>query len=243
MSAATASTSTTPVTTRTTLPPTRTTRPSRARPCLPAHRRPPARPPLPPRAAPTRTIIDSSTLPGSPIPMKTVATLLIALAALLCALPAHAQQSRLKPSDPVNIELKVPAEDAPNVTSLYTVSERGTVRVPYLNHEIQAAGLSITELARRIEAAYRAAEIYTNPTINVAINDPINQASHIVIVGGEVKGGGAQIPLRDNMRLYAAIMSAGGFTEFADIKRVKIIRGTKATVYDMRKLDPSGSNN
>ena len=175
--------------------------------------------------------------------MKTAASILIALVVLFTALPLHAQQSRLKPSDPINIALMVPAEDATNVSSLYTVSERGTVRMPYLNQEIMAAGLSTTELARRIEAAYRAAEIYTNPTINVVINDPSKMAPHIVIVGGEVKGGGAQIPLRDGMRLYAAIMSAGGFTEFADPRKVKIIRGTRATVYDMRKLDPNGSNN
>jgi hypothetical protein len=45
------------------------------------------------------------------------------------------------------------------------------------------------------------------------------------------------------MRLYAAIMAAGGFTEFADVRRVKIIRGTRSIVIDMRKLDPAGSNN
>lgn len=175
--------------------------------------------------------------------MKTTATLLVAFVALFCALPVFAQQSRLKPSDPVNITLMVPAEDGTNVTNLYTISERGTVRVPYLNHEVQAAGLTTTELARKIEAAYKAAEIYTNPTINVLINDPSKAAPHIVTVGGEVRGGGAQVPLRDGMRLYSAIMAAGGFTEFADVRRVKIIRGTRALVYDMRKLDEGGSNN
>jgi protein involved in polysaccharide export with SLBB domain len=115
--------------------------------------------------------------------------------------------------------------------------------MPYLDREIQAAGLSTTELARRIEAAYRAAEIYTNPTINVVINDPSKAAPHVVTVGGEVKGGGAQVPLRENMRLFTAIMSAGGFTEFADVKHVKVIRNNNQKIYDMRKIDAGGANN
>ncbi|HEX2748018.1 MAG TPA: polysaccharide biosynthesis/export family protein [Verrucomicrobiales bacterium] len=175
--------------------------------------------------------------------MKTIVSLILACAVLLFAGSAGAQQSRLKPTDPINVELKVPAEDATNVTSLYTVSESGTIRMPYLDREIQAAGLSTTELARRIEAAYRAAQIYTNPTINVVINDPSKSAPHVVTVGGEVKGGGAQVPLRDNMRLFTAIMSAGGFTEFADVRHVKLIRQNKQNVYDMRKIDAGGSNN
>ncbi len=149
--------------------------------------------------------------------MKICISLILALAVLLFAAPASAQ-SRLKPTDPVSVELKVPAEDATNVTSIYTISEAGTIRMPYLDREIQAAGLSTTELARRIEAAYRAAEIYTNPTINVVMNDPSKPAPHVVTVGGEVKGGGGQVPLREGMRLFTAIMSVGGFTEFAAVK-------------------------
>lgn len=174
--------------------------------------------------------------------MKTCVSLILVLAALIFAVPANAQ-SRLKAGDPVNIELKVPAEDAANVSTLYTVSGSGTVKMPYLDREVQAAGLTTTELARRIELAYRAAEIYTNPTINVVLNDPSKQAPHVVTVGGEVKTGGAQVPLRENMRLFTAIMSAGGFTEFADVKKVKLIRNNRATIYNMRKIDEAGSNN
>lgn len=176
--------------------------------------------------------------------MKTIATLLIVAAALFFTVPAGAQTlTALKAGDPVNIELKVPAEDAQNVTSKYNISGNGTVKVPYLDREIPAAGLSTTELARRIEQAYKAAEIYTNPTINVTTITPQDYQPHIVTVGGEVKSGGREVPVRDGMRLYNAIMSAGGFTEFADVKRVKIIRGTRQQVYDMRKIDPGGQNN
>lgn len=176
--------------------------------------------------------------------MKTIATLLITIATLLFASQAGAQNlSPLKAGDPVQIDLKVPAEDALNVTAQYAVSGNGTVKVPYLDREIQAAGLTTTELARRIEQAYRAGEIYTNPTIICKTPSPIEIQPHIVTVGGEVRSGGKEVGLRDGMRLYQAIMSAGGFTEFADMRHVKIIRGTRSQTYDMRKLDPGGSNN
>ena len=175
--------------------------------------------------------------------MKTLAPIVALIITLMFSVSAHAQTAPLKKGDPVTIELKVPADDSPNVTSSYTISENGTIKMPYLDREIAASGISTTELARRIEAAYKGAEIYTNPTINIVINDPSKQAPHIVTVGGEVKTGGSQVPLRDGMRLYNAIMAAGGFTEFADIRRVKVIRGTREFLFDMRKLDPQGSNN
>jgi len=176
--------------------------------------------------------------------MKTIATLLFTVIALLFASQAGAQNlTPLKPGDPVLIELKVPAEDTANVTSRYNVSGAGTVKVPYLDREVMAAGLTTTELARRIEQSYKAAEIYTNPTINCTTPSPVEIQPHIVTVGGEVKSGGKEVGLRDGMRLYQAIMSAGGFTEFADVKHVKIIRGTRQQIYDMRKIDPLGENN
>ena len=176
--------------------------------------------------------------------MKSLITLLFALAVMILAPTANAQTIALAAGNAIQIELKVPAEDAANVTSMYSLSATGTVRLPYLNTEILAVGLSPTALARKIEQAYKAAEIYTNPTINVipAIGTG-GQLNNIVIVGGEVKTGGREVPLRDGMRLYAAITSAGGFTDFADIRRVKIIRGTRSLIYDMRKIQEDGSNN
>lgn len=175
--------------------------------------------------------------------MNTKLSAFVAFIAFLFSLHAVAQEHAvLKPSDPVTIELKVPAEDAANVTSIYTVSETGTVRMPYLEKEITAKGLSVSQLARRIEAAYREAGIYSAPTINV---HPINTAgpAHAVTVGGEVRSGGAQVPLRDGMRLFTAITTAGGFTEFADRRKVKVIRDSKATFYDLRDINADGSNN
>lgn len=175
--------------------------------------------------------------------MKLISLLLTAC--LLAALPARAQMAGiLKPGDSVVIQLKTPAEDAENVTTTYAVSDNGSIKLPMLAQEIPASGITTTSLARRIEAAYRAAEIYTNPMINVTLPTVSEggMVNHVVNVGGEVRQSG-EFPLRQGMTLLQAINKAGGFSEFAKTKGVKLIRGNREMIYDMRKINPDGSNN
>lgn len=175
--------------------------------------------------------------------MKSISVLLAAIIALFSGLPAFAQQGGvLKKSDMVMIELKSPAEDAQVVSANYVVSDSGTIKMPMLDHEIPAVGLTPTALARKIEAAYRSAEIYTNPTINAYMPQEANTPNHVVLVSGEVRVPG-EFPLRPGMRLLNAISRAGGFTEFAKVKQVKLIRGSKTMVFDMRNIKEDGSNN
>ena len=102
--------------------------------------------------------------------MKMSLTAVVAFIAVVFCLRAPAQSvSVLKATDPIKIELKVPAEDAANVSSTYTVSEKGLLKMPYLDQEIQASGLTVSELSRKIEAAYRAGGIYSNPTVIVLL--------------------------------------------------------------------------
>jgi protein involved in polysaccharide export with SLBB domain len=169
--------------------------------------------------------------------MKLSLPAVVAFIAVLLCLKVPAQtNSTLKATDPVKIELKVPAEDAANVTATYTVSEKGLLKMPYLDREIQASGLTASELSRKIEAAYKAEGIYTNPTIIASLQGIEIANPHVVVVGGEVRKPG-EVPMRENMRLFGAIAAAGGFTEFADVRRVRVIRGTSEKVYNMKKIE------
>jgi protein involved in polysaccharide export with SLBB domain len=175
--------------------------------------------------------------------MKSLLTLLIAMAAMLFGQSANAQATVLAVNHNVIIELKAPAVDAQTVSGPYQISAQGTIRLPHLNAEIRAAGLTHTELGRRIEAAYKAAEIYTNPAVNVRARDTEGKIDSVVNVGGAVRSGGREVPLREGMRLFAAITAAGGFDEFADVKNVRIIRGTRSMTFNLRKIENDGSNN
>ena len=178
--------------------------------------------------------------------MKTLTSLLSVLLMLLVFPSSVKAQSSsagtLKPGDSVNISLQNPIADTASVTMIYPVSNRGTVKMPYLDQEIPAAGITAEALARRIEAAYRAADIYTNPSLTAVINGETTGPSHVVNVGGEVKVPG-EFQLRQGMTLLAAINKCGGFTEFSNPKKVKLLRGNTERIYDMRKVLPDGSNN
>lgn len=174
--------------------------------------------------------------------MKTL-YLAICLALLAMFAPsAHAQGAAvLKKGDLVVIELKTPVEDATSVSSKYVVSERGTVKMPMLAQEIPALGITPDALARRIEQAYIAADIYTAPTLTGNLPEK-EQATHVVTVSGEVRLP-QEIPLREGLTLMGAITKAGGFGDFAKVSKVKLLRGNNATYYDMRKISNDGSNN
>ena len=175
--------------------------------------------------------------------VKTIWNLLLLCALALTASTANAQQGGvLKPGDLVKIELKTPAEDGPVVSSEYVVSDNGTVKMPMLTQEVPAKGVTPSTLARRIEAAYRSEQIYTNPTINAILPSVAGQLSHVVTVSGEVRNP-SEVALRQGMQLFGAITKAGGFTEYANPKRVKLIRGNKEFEYDMRSIQANGSNN
>ena len=175
--------------------------------------------------------------------MKTIIQSLIAFVSMFAMPMAMAESATLKAGDCVQIELKAPAEDAALFEGNYIISEEsGIVKVPKLNHAIIAAGLSTSQLSRKIESAYRAANIYKDPKIIVSVPEPTDIAARVVNVGGGVRQPG-EVPLRENMRLFQAITSRGGFTDSGKVREVKLIRGKKETMYDVRRIKADGSNN
>lgn len=93
----------------------------------------------------------------------------------------------------------------------------GKISFPLLD-DVQAAGLTPLELKQVL--ADRLSEYITAPHVTVVVRQ-INSKN--VYVLGEVARQGA-IPLRVDMRVVDALALAGGFTPYADRRRVKIIR-------------------
>ena len=139
--------------------------------------------------------------------------------------------SVLRPGDPVEIRVSgVPAEEQTQVNNVYTVDAGGMVNMPYIN-KVRAAGLTPGQLAGAIESGYKAAQIYTNPTITIMMQPQ----TRFVNVGGAVRAPN-RVPYTEDMTLLAAINAVGGFNDFADQKRVRLLRGSEATVYDVRQF-------
>ena len=67
-------------------------------------------------------------------------------------------------------------------------------------------------------------ELYYQATVIIAV-DALNQKRGTVYLAGHVKTAGAQpIPSDEVFTISKAIMMAGGFSDFADKKRVKLTR-------------------
>lgn len=145
-------------------------------------------------------------------------------------------QATLRVGDPVELRIGgVPVEEQQQLNNTYTVDANGWISIPYIN-KVKAEGLTPAQLARSIEDTYRANKIYTNPNITILMQP----TSRFVNVGGAVRAPN-RVPFTEDMTLLAAINAAGGFNDFADQKRVRLLRGKEAKMYDVRQFrrDPS----
>jgi polysaccharide biosynthesis/export protein len=145
-------------------------------------------------------------------------------------------QAVLRVGDPIELKIGgVPNEEQQQVNNIYTVDANGSVNLPYIS-KLRAEGLTPAQLARSIEEAYRANKIYTNPNITILMQP----ASRFVSVGGAVRQP-MRVPFTEDMTLLASINAAGGFNDFADQKRVRLLRGKEVKVFDVRQFrrDPS----
>jgi polysaccharide export outer membrane protein len=157
----------------------------------------------------------------------------VSLGFLIIAGPVHAQQGQT-PSTGVKVSGDVVAdsdkyvigpedvlsihvwkEDA--LTRQVPVRSDGKISLPLID-EVQAAGLTPLQLKEKL--TLRLKEFIDNPSVSVIVTEANSQK---VYVSGEVRTPGVY-RLRGETTLLQVIPMAGGFTEWADQKRVLIIR-------------------
>lgn len=127
----------------------------------------------------------------------------------------------------------VPAEEKGRIDGIYPVSDAGYINMPFID-TVRAAGLRNEDLAASLQARYKSLGIYTNPTIQVIskTGDSIDQ--QMIHLGGNVRAPGPK-PFSKGLTLYQAVQAAGGATEFGSMKRVKLFRNGRQTIYDLSK--------
>lgn len=142
-------------------------------------------------------------------------------------------------SSVITVSIKgVPVSEQQLVSDQYTVSSSGYIKLPLLPNSIKASGISGATLSRKIEAAYKEAQIYNNPLINViTAKDKAGEQidNKIVSVGGHVKSPGPK-PYARGMTLYQAVTAAGGANAFGSIKRVELLRNGKKYTYNLKDV-------
>ena len=105
----------------------------------------------------------------------------------------------------------------PDMTRIVPVRPDGKISLPLIN-DVQAAGSTPQQLAADVTRKLR--KFLTEPQVTVIVT-AIN--SQRVFVVGEVLRAGA-FPLIPGMTVLQALASAGGFTTFADVKKIHVMR-------------------
>ena len=113
--------------------------------------------------------------------------------------------------------LRIDVWKEPDVSRVVPVRPDGKITLPLLN-DVQAAGLTPVQLAAKIADGLK--KYITSPQVTVGVTE-IN--SRRIFVTGEVTRAGA-FPLLPNMTVLQALSSSGGFTQFARLKNIYILR-------------------
>jgi protein involved in polysaccharide export with SLBB domain len=128
-------------------------------------------------------------------------------------------------------------EDPP---MMLKIDEAGQVKVPYLGR-VPAAGKTTAELAAEIKRSLERS-LYKKATVMIALSrrqsttattttgEPVRSSGRIYLSGEVNKQGPLDLPTDEALTVSRAILRAGGFSEFANRKKVKLIRRTGNTL-------------
>jgi len=103
------------------------------------------------------------------------------------------------------------------LTRSVPVRPDGRISLPLVN-DVQAAGLTPTQLADQL--ATKLKQFVTDPQVTVIVTQINSQRVYIL---GEAARPGAY-PLLPGMTVLQALSSAGGFTIFAELKKIYVLR-------------------
>ena len=157
-------------------------------------------------------------------------------ALLVTSVLSLAGEAVLRPGDTIQLKIGgVPANDTSTLSGAYTIDGDGNVNLPNLG-KVRIGGSAPGAAQTTIENNYRARDIYTHPTIIITMQ----LQSRWVNVGGEVKSA-QRVPYTPDLTVLAAINAAGGFTPFADQRKVRLLRGDQVMLIDVHKVRASPS--
>ncbi len=123
-------------------------------------------------------------------------------------------------------KLRIVVYDQPSLTNLYEVDQSGAISMPLIG-DVAARDLSADELAKRIETKLATAYLREpNVTVEVATYRPF-------FVLGEV-GNPGQYPYVPGITAETAVAVAGGFSDRANKRMVRLSRTLNGKLYKSR---------
>jgi polysaccharide biosynthesis/export protein len=117
----------------------------------------------------------------------------------------------------------------PDLSGVVAVSPDGHISLPLIN-EVQVSGLTSTQVSKLLSEMF--AKFVNNPQVTVSIQAV---RSKRYTISGEVNRPGAY-PLAVQTTVFQALTAAGGFREFANKKKIIIVRGEQRLRFNYNEV-------
>ncbi|MCG3147003.1 MAG: hypothetical protein PCFJNLEI_00439 [Verrucomicrobiae bacterium] len=140
--------------------------------------------------------------------------------------PAERGESRLRNGDQIMVRLDTGGTQPPQSIDV-VIDENGEISLPLVGR-IKAAGLTPAGLSEHIQAGYV-------PRFYVRCTATVLATIRFFYMGGEVRAPG-RFNWTEDITLLKAINTGGGFTEFANRRKVEVTRGKVKQVYDVEAI-------
>jgi protein involved in polysaccharide export with SLBB domain len=112
--------------------------------------------------------------------------------------------------------------DPQNMPKILVVQDSGEIEAPYVGREM-AVGKTCKQLAGEIKAALEK-DYYKQATVVISMNVASPILGRVYIWGQVHNQGALDIRVNENLTAGQAILRAGGFADFANEEKVKVIR-------------------
>jgi polysaccharide biosynthesis/export protein len=135
-------------------------------------------------------------------------------------------------------------EDGDPIVPL-AVTDSGEMEVPYIGR-VEAAGKTCKALALEIKSKLEKV-YYIQATVLLGLDQaaPVKSPGRVYLVGQVPQQGAQEIPPDETYTVSKAILKAGGFADFADKRKVKLVRrgnkgGSDAQIVDLVEVLQKG---
>lgn len=109
------------------------------------------------------------------------------------------------------------------------IDESGKISMPYIG-SLAAANATTVQLKKLIESTYIKEEIFTNPNVTVDLKE-----QRFVDVTGEVRMP-QRVPYTKDLTAMGAVAACGGFTDFANRRKVKLTQGGVTREFNAKEI-------
>ncbi|MEI8349006.1 MAG: polysaccharide biosynthesis/export family protein [Candidatus Omnitrophota bacterium] len=147
-------------------------------------------------------------------------------------------QAEQKPSQVIakGDKLTIKVLEQEDLNGAYTVSSEGAIEFPLINERIPAVGLTYDELAQKIKEKLEEKYFYKATVIVSAFTGEEIRTNNASSVGGVIyvygmvgNPGAINIPEGEVLTVSKVLIRCGGFKDFANKGRIKLIRKSQAT--------------